>query len=37
MVNIMSKKIIWESDFARASERAINEEKLILIDFFDPT
>lgn len=32
----MSKKIIWERDFARASERAGNEKKLILIDFFDP-
>ena len=33
----MSQKILWESDFERAQTRAADEDKLILIDFFDPT
>ena len=33
----MSQKVIWESDFERARERAAAEDKLILIDFYDPT
>ena len=33
----MSQQINWESDFERASARSASEDKLILIDFFDPT
>ena len=33
----MSQKIIWESDFEQAQKRAGDEDKLILIDFYDPT
>lgn len=33
----MSQIIIWESDFEKAQERSVSEDKLILIDFYDPT
>ncbi|MDQ3750023.1 MAG: thioredoxin family protein [Acidobacteriota bacterium] len=33
----MNQQIIWENDFERAQTRAAAEDKLILIDFFDPT
>ena len=33
----MSREIKWESDFERTLKRAADEDKLILIDFFDPT
>lgn len=33
----MSQQIIWETDFERAQTRATAEDKLIFIDFFDPT
>ena len=33
----MSREIQWESEFERALKRAAEEDKLILIDFFDPT
>lgn len=32
----MNQKIEWESDFEQAKRRAADEDKLILIDFFDP-
>ncbi len=32
----MIQQIAWENDFERAQERAAAEDKLILIDFFDP-
>lgn len=33
----MSRQVMWENDFGRACERAAAEDKLILIDFYDPT
>ena len=30
------KSIQWESDYTRALERANNEQKPVLIDFFNP-
>lgn len=33
----MSQKVNWETDFERALTRAASEDKLILIEFFDPT
>jgi len=33
----MSQQIFWENDFERAQKRAVAEDKLILIDFYDPT
>lgn len=32
----MSKSIIWESTFEKALERAKNENKFIVLDFFNP-
>ncbi len=32
----MSQQIAWENDFERAQKRAVTEDKLIFIDFFDP-
>ncbi len=33
----MSQQIEWENDFERAQARAAAADKLILIDFYDPT
>lgn len=33
----MSQQIEWEHDFERAQARAAGEDKLVLIDFYDPT
>lgn len=33
----MIQKIKWENDFEQAQARAVAEDKLILIDFYDPT
>lgn len=32
----MSKSIIWENNFEKALERAKNENKYIVLDFFNP-
>jgi len=33
----MSQQIEWRNDFEQAQARATAEDKLILIDFYDPT
>jgi len=33
----MSQQVNWENDFEQAQERAAASDKLILIDFYDPT
>jgi len=33
----MIQQIVWENDFEQAQTRAAAEDKLILIDFYDPT
>ena len=33
----MAQQVEWENDFEQAQKRAAAEDKLILIDFYDPT
>ena len=33
----MSQKVNWENDFEQAQKNAAAADKLILIDFYDPT